>query len=414
MLMLNKSLTAEQRLTKAVVAIMGNPKYVALAGVLMIGNREVADDIPTACTNGRDEKYGRKFIESLNDAELRFLVLHECYHKLYKHLTTWRDLYEKNPRKANMACDYVINIKISDDNPDGFAKMPMKDGKPTGLIDEKYRGLNSIEVFRLLNDKDDDDDEDGDGDGSGGDGDNSGNGDGGNTGTGFDDHDWDGAKQLSDDEKQALARDIDNAVRQGALLAGKVGSGGNRDIDELLKAQIDWREALREFVQSTCAGSDYATWRKPNRRYLSSGYYLPSSVSEQVGELVIAIDMSASIGSREVSQFLGEVKAICDTVHPEQVRLLYWDTEVCADEVYDRGQLESLVTSTKPAGGGGTIVTCVPAYMATKSIKPQAVVVLTDGYLGSNWGNWNAPVLWCIMGNQSAVAPVGKTIHIND
>ena len=43
MLMLN-NLTEEQRLTKAVVSIMGNPKYTALAGVLMIGDRNVVDD----------------------------------------------------------------------------------------------------------------------------------------------------------------------------------------------------------------------------------------------------------------------------------------------------------------------------------------------------------------------------------
>ena len=88
MLAIGKQLTPEQRLSKAVVDIMGNPKYVALAGVLMIGDRSVVDNIPTACTNGRDEMYGRDFVDSLNDAELRFLVLHEVYHKLYKHLTT--------------------------------------------------------------------------------------------------------------------------------------------------------------------------------------------------------------------------------------------------------------------------------------------------------------------------------------
>ena len=79
MLMIGKQLSAEQRLTKAVVDIMASPKYVALAGVLMVGKREISDAIPTACTNGRDELYGREFVESLNDAELRFLVLHECY-----------------------------------------------------------------------------------------------------------------------------------------------------------------------------------------------------------------------------------------------------------------------------------------------------------------------------------------------
>ena len=84
MLALGKDLTVEQRLSKAVVDIMAKEKYVALAGILMIGDRLVKDDIPTACTNGRDEMYGRKFVDSLNDPELRYLVLHENYHKLYK------------------------------------------------------------------------------------------------------------------------------------------------------------------------------------------------------------------------------------------------------------------------------------------------------------------------------------------
>ena len=88
MLSIGKQLTAEQRLSKAVYDIINNPKYVALAGVVMVGDRSVSDTVPTAYTNGRDEVYGRSFIESLNDAELRFLVLHEVYHKLYKLLTT--------------------------------------------------------------------------------------------------------------------------------------------------------------------------------------------------------------------------------------------------------------------------------------------------------------------------------------
>ena len=104
MLMVNQ-LTEEQRLTKAVVSIMGNPKYIYLAGVLMIGERDVVDDpsIPTACTNGRDEFYGREFLSKLNDAELRFLVLHEVYHKLFRHLTTWKHLYMQDAHLANVA-----------------------------------------------------------------------------------------------------------------------------------------------------------------------------------------------------------------------------------------------------------------------------------------------------------------------
>jgi predicted metal-dependent peptidase len=420
MLMIGKQLTAEQRLSKAVVDIMGSPKYVALAGVLMIGSRNVDDKVRTACTNGRDEKYGRAFIETLSDAELRFLVLHECYHKLYRHLTTWRHLYDDNPSLANQACDYVINIKLTDDNTDGFAQMPK-----VGLLDTKYRGMDSAQVYKLL--KEDEGDSGGSGgDGTGGDGEGqgdgqgdgqgngSGNGSGAPSGTGLDDHDWDGAQDMTPEQGKQLARDLDEAIRQGALAAGKLGSGGDRMFDDLLQTKIDWREVLREFISTTCTGNDYSTWRRPNRRFISSGYYMPSGVSEQVGELVIAIDTSGSIGGRELAKFLGEVKGICDQVKPDVVRLLYWDTEVCADEKYVGIEVEQIIDSTKPEGGGGTTVECVPQYMADGGIKPQAVIVLTDGYLGGSWGQWACPVLWCIVGNKDAVPDVGKYVHVED
>jgi predicted metal-dependent peptidase len=399
MLMIGKELTAEQRLSKAVVAIMGNDKYVALAGVLMIGKREVDDDHPTAYTNGRDEGYGRAFVDTLNDAELRFLILHESYHKLYRHLITWRHLHDANHKLANAACDYVINLKIADDNADGWAAMPMRNGKAVGLIDAQYRDMDTAQVYKLLLD------EYGDDSGSGKSGAGIGDGD-------LDSHDWEGAQSLDPEEAKQLERDIDEAIRQGALAAGKLGSGGNRDLEALLQPKIDWREVLRDFISTTCVGNDYSTWRRPNRRFVSSGYYMPSGVSESVGELVIAIDMSGSIGARELSQFLGEVKGICDNVHPEKVRLLYWDTEVCADESYMAHELDTLTESTKPAGGGGTTVTCVPEYLTKHGIKPQAVVVLTDGYLGGEWGQWSAPVLWCIVGNKRAVPDVGTAVHV--
>jgi predicted metal-dependent peptidase len=94
--------------------------------------------------------------------------------------------------------------------------------------------------------------------------------------------------------------------------------------------------------------------------------------------------------------------------------MLYWDTDVCKEEVYMQDELDDLVKSTKPAGGGGTDVECVPDYMAEHGIKPECVVVLTDGYLGGSWGQWSVPVLWCIQGNKSANADVGVTVHIEE
>jgi len=395
MLAIGQQLTTEQRLNKCVVDIMANPKYYALTGILMIGEKRICDTTPTAYTNGRDEVYGRAFCDSLNDAELRFLILHECYHKLYRHLVTWKHLWEENKQLANMACDYVINIKIADDNQDGFATMTGPLTK--GCYDVKYRGMDSAEVYNML--KQDPPQDGGDG-GSGGDG------------QSLDEHGWDDAQEMTPDEQNELAREIDEAIRQGALVAGKTGSGGDRDLQDLLQPQVDWREVMRDFITTTCTGNDYSTWRRPNRRFMSSGVYLPSGISESVDELVIATDMSASIGDREVAVALTEIKSIADTVHPEAVRLLYWDTQVCQDERYESHDLDTMVESTRPKGGGGTSVECVPEYMTAKHITPQAVIVITDGYLGGAWGQWSCPVLWVVIDNDSAKPDCGVTVHV--
>jgi len=321
-------------------------------------------------------------------------VLHENYHKLYRHLTTWQHLNKIDPDLANRAMDYVINIKIMDEyGQDGWVKMP-----EGGCFDEKYRGWDTAQVFNdLCDNKSEEEKEGGSGKGKP---------------QGFDQHDWDGASEMDAEEIRELTRDIDEAIRQGALTAGKMGSGGDRNLEELMQPQVDWREVLREFVQTTCAGSDYSTWKRPNRRYIGAGIYMPSGISEQVDELVVAIDTSGSIGGIELSAFLTEVKSVCDTVHPNKVRLLYWDTEVCQDETYELHELDDLVKSTKPAGGGGTCVECVPKYMAVEGIKPQACIVLTDGDLYRGWGTWNSPVLWCILDNKNKKPDVGTTVHI--
>ena len=401
MLAINTQLSAEQRLSKNITQIMGNPKYVALAGVLMIGEKGIKDDCPTAYTNGRDDYYGRAFIDGLADSEFRFLILHETYHKLFKHLTTWGHLYKDDAKLANMACDYVINLMIADENRDMFAVMPKDaEGNAIGLLDEKFRNMDTAQVYKILKQEQEENGGGGEGEGEGG---------------GLDEHDWEGAQEMDADEQRELAQDIDQAVRQGALTAGKVGSGGNRAIDQLLQPEVNWREVLREFITETCRGNDDSTWRQPSRRHMAMGILRPSGITERVGELVIAIDTSGSIGQQELTKCLSEIKGVCDMVKPESVRILYWDTKVCAEEVYGATgtPLEQLTQTTKPAGGGGTMVQCVPDYIQEKNINAQAVIVLTDGYLGGDWGAWTMPLLWGILDNKSARPTIGKTLHIN-
>lgn len=65
------TLTAEQKVQRAHVALMSNPYYCLYSGIFMLGETKVVDDVPTACTNGRDVSYGRKFIDGLKEEEIR-------------------------------------------------------------------------------------------------------------------------------------------------------------------------------------------------------------------------------------------------------------------------------------------------------------------------------------------------------
>jgi predicted metal-dependent peptidase len=141
---------------------------------------------------------------------------------------------------------------------------------------------------------------------------------------------------------------------------------------------------------------------------------MPTMISERVGHIVVGVDTSGSIGGKELNDFLSEVKGIAEEVTPERVDLLYWDSEVAGHEEYDTASVGNIIESTKPRGGGGTSPSCVSQYIKDKGLKPECVIMLTDGYVGTDWGrDWECPVLWTIVGNNTNTAPNGKTIHIN-
>jgi predicted metal-dependent peptidase len=393
MLSLGAKLTPEQRLQKATSDIMGHERYAALGGVLMIGESGIKEDAEcaTAYTNGKDCYYGRSFVEGLTDAQLRFLVLHENYHKMYRHLITWQHLAKKCPRTANMAMDYVINAEIVNENPDGFATMI--DG---GCNDPKYLGWDTAKVFNDIYD--------GQGGGQGG---------GKPNDTGFDMHDWGAAQDMTAEEQNELAREIDENLRQGQITAGKLGNGAGRDFSEILTPPVNWREELKQFAYTNCSGSDHSTYAKRNRRFMDSDVILPSGVSETIDGIVVGGDMSGSIGNREQSIIKGGVKDCAEMVKPQWLRMLYWDTQVVGDETYTIDELDDFVSRTKPVGGGGTDVECVPRYMQNKKITPQAAIIITDGHLYGGWGKWDCPVLWVIIDNKHATPNVGQVVHVN-
>ena len=137
---------------------------------------------------------------------------------------------------------------------------------------------------------------------------------------------------------------------------------------------------------------------------------------QKMKHLVIAMDTSGSVHGPLLDAFLSEMNKLIKDVLPDRVDVLYWDTRVNGHETYT-SDVKNIVSRTSPKGGGGTDPDCVPEFMTEHKLKPDALVMLSDGYMHSNppgWARVNAPILWCIIGNQSYTPPKGQLVTIKE
>ena len=397
-------LTEEERVKKAHIAMMKHPETALYSGVMMMGKTEVVDDAITAYTDGINKRYGRAFLKAVckTDQEIAGLVLHENLHIVLRHMLHNIDLFRLDRNRANKAADYVVNdiiVNIKDKN---LVKLP-----EGGCYDPKYHNMNMREVYKLL------EEEEGNSGGSGND-----SGEGEQQGGGeysFDEHDTEGDGQpMTPEQAKEMEARIDRALREGALLAGRLGIDLPRAITDILNPKIDWRDALRDFVSSATKGKDEYTWRKFNRRVLPNDLYLPTVEDETIGEIVVAIDTSGSIGEKELNEFASELVSICETVSPEAVRVLWWDTKVHGEQLF-KDNYENIGSMLKPLGGGGTRVSCVSEYINKKKVNAECVLVFTDGYLESDV-QWQitAPTLWMVTENANWNPPTGKKVMVKE
>lgn len=393
-----EKMTLNQRIQAANIDCMRHPQYALLSGVICMGKSEVSKTIPTAATNGRDKKYGEEFIQPLNRKQLRYLVLHENFHVALKHCILYRKETKAMPRLANIAQDYVVNALIEELDPNfTFVERP----SPTLLIDRKYFGWSFPQVLNdLIKQGRKEPDKDGNGDG----------------------YDFDEPIDVHEDpvfddaeDEQQHSKNVDDANRQGEMLARKLaGKGkGGRDIFGTAKERTtNYVEAMQDWLVSVCSGDENSRFCPPNKRMLASGYIMPSHFNETVGELILAPDTSGSM-SPYYRLIFGEIARMLSQVRPEAVRILWWDNEVCGDQVFKPADYEQVATLLKPQGGGGTTPQAVVDYILHHKINAKAIVWLTDGYLGCDTPNTPMPSLWGVVENETFVPTHGKLVRIS-
>ena len=404
-------MTPETKLKKAHIALMKHKDTALYSGIILMGTSKVVDNCPTAYTDGVNKRYGRKFVEELSEPELQALVLHENLHVALNHIGRFRQKFEEDPQLMNVCADYVVNDIIVSIGDTDFLKLP-----EGGLYDRKYHNWSVNEVYKDLKKKKDEEKKNeqeqvsqGYDRCTGKTGESVGNL------KPLDEHDFGASKDMTIEEKKAVAKDIDDALREGQILAGKLGGKTPRSIDELLQPKVDWKTELREFISSSIKGNDEYTWRKFNKRLMANDIYMPSMENESIGELVVAIDTSGSIGTVELTEFATELVSICNTVTPEKIRVVWWDYDVHGEQSFNVDDYGNIAHLLKPKGGGGTRLSCVSDYIVKENIDAEAVVVFTDGYLESDV-RWEVttPTLVLSTENRHLDLPVQRVISCSE
>ena len=400
-----EKLNASQRLEKAHVSLMRNKHTALFSGVMLMGDSKIVDDCPTAKTDGLNKYYGKEFVDSLTDSELRALVLHENIHVALGHMPRFRSLMKQGKHQlVNIACDYVDNDIIVSMNDKSFLKLPKG-----GLYDSKYHDWSVNDILKDLEKEQKENPEQFAQKHS--------------EGT-LDEHDAESLqvsenttalesgdmKSAQQKVDESLAKEVEEAMRQGGILAGKLGGNIPRSITDMLTPVVDWKDVLRDFITSSMRGSDEYTWRRFNKRHMANDLYLPSVEDESVGELIVAIDTSGSVGKVAFDKFVSEIESIAINTEPEKLRVIWWDANVSSEQVFTPSNYHNMVSLLKPSGGGGTEPDCVAKYITEKKINAEAIIMFTDGHFSKPVWNVSTPSLWVVTESDKSVPSSCKVV----
>ena len=408
------------KLKKAHLRLMRHKETAWYSGILMSGKTTIEMDskqCPTAYTDGWNKCYGADFVKGMSGEEVAGVIMHENLHVFLKHIPRHRDLMKDDPMLANIAMDFVVNDVIDQLQDKALCKMPgvqiqtlkelmqhsknLKPGQqPTAahLLNLKYRDWSVREVYRDLKEEAEKCGFPKPGEGKS---------------VVFDEHGQDLTEKMSPQELKELEGQINEALQQGGLLAGKFSNKLPRAFQDAMTPDVDWRTELADFVSTAMTGKDEYTWRRFNRRRLGDDTYLPSTYSETIGEIIVAVDMSGSTVGKVFDEFVEALVSLCEACQPSGLRLLWWDTQVAGEQLFTTQDIPNLKQALRPQGGGGAHVGCVSQYIAQKNLEAEACIVFTDGYVESNpvW-NISMPTLWMVTQATDWMPPTGKKVMI--
>jgi predicted metal-dependent peptidase len=386
---------AEKRAARALAAarvrlVLGRDARSAFFATLVLRLApEPAWDVETLSTDGKVLRYFPPFVTALSPDELVGVLAHEVMHCALAHPARRGG---RDPERWNVACDLAVNpllVAAGVVLPPG--RLMPGEGSYAGLDP----GKAAEEYYALLHAPPGPSQRPEGGPGPAG--------------------DPGGCGQVMDPAHcdPAAAREVEAdwrvAVAQAQLAAagrGPLPAGLGRSVERVLHPPADWRAVLREFVASH-ARNDYS-WARPNRRFIAQGLYLPGLHSEELGDVVLAVDTSGSIDERLLGLFAAEANAVL-SAYDCAVTVLYHDTDVQRVQAWNAADGPLVL---EPVGGGGTSHACVFDWLDRSGLDPACVVCLTDLETEFPAVRPAVPVLWAVPGGPPRDPPFGRVVSL--
>jgi predicted metal-dependent peptidase len=391
---------ADPIIDKIIVARVGlllrHPFFGNLATRMQI--KEGWNSLTTAATDGRTIYFNREFFTPLTNKQVEFVLAHEILHAVFDHMGRREG---RDPQIFNIACDYAVNGQIVRDK---IGDHNLPDIKI--FHDPKYYGWGAEQIYDEIHEKMDEQmlealgqllDEHLD-----------------NSGNDGDDKNGDGRPKYSKEELKQIRDEMREAVMQAAQAAGSgnVPAAVARMIKELTEPKMNWRQILRQQIQSTIK-NDF-TFMRPNRKGWHMNAILPGQQFQETIDICIAIDMSGSIGDEQAKDFLTEIKGIMDEYKDFKIKLWTFDTSVYNERDYDGYNMDEFV-NYKCKGGGGTDFDANWEYMKENGISPKKFIMFTDGYPCGSWGDeLYCDTVFIIHGTDSIVPPFGDFAYYEE
>ena len=378
-----------------------------------------ADDwLPTAAVDGRSLFFNTQFFNAMNNKEIEFVIAHEILHMVYDHLGRRED---RHPMLYNIAADYKVNnllvrdrigekpkivdcfqdFKYDADTSEEIYDKLFEDAKKAGQ--ELQEMLEELEKEGEMLDEHLDPEE-GDGDANGDAGEET-DSNGNNVSKKKPKYSKEELKKIKDEIKEAM---IASAQSAGA---GNTPVGIQRLIKELTEPKMNWRELLRQQIQSTIK-SDY-TFARPSRKGWHTGAVLPGMNFQDTIDICVSLDMSGSIGNSQARDFLSEIKGIMEEYKDYRIKLWCFDTKVYNEQDFNADGGDDLM-DYEIMGGGGTDFDANWTYMKENDIQPKKFIMFTDGYPWDSWGDPDyCDTIFIIHSNndKNLQAPFGQTAH---